>query len=68
MSLKSHEINLDITPITETFGAIISGVKLSNQMSQDELNQIKSYWNRYQILLFRDQDLSKEDILSLIHI
>ncbi len=64
MSLKSHEINLDITPITETFGAIISGVKLSNQMSQDELNQIKSYWNRYQILLFRDQDLSKEDIIG----
>ena len=43
MSLKSHEINLDITPITETFGAIISGVKLSNQMSQDEKCKKSSY-------------------------
>jgi taurine dioxygenase len=54
----------EIRPLTENFGAEIKGVKLSGDLSTGDLNQLKAFWNRYEILLFRDQDLSKDDIVK----
>ncbi len=52
---------LSIRPLSETFGAEVMGVTLSGAMDSDTFNQIQALWLRYELLLFRDQAISKND-------
>jgi taurine dioxygenase len=48
--------------LTPAVGAEISGVDLAS-LSDAEFAQIERAWHRYSALLFRDQDLSDDDLL-----
>jgi taurine dioxygenase len=53
-----------IRPLTDTFGAEIYDIKLSGEVSIEDLAQIKALWNRYEILLFRQQDIGKDELVG----
>lgn len=52
---------LSVRPLTETFGAEVMGVTLSGAMDSDTFTEIRALWLRYELLLFRDQVLTKDD-------
>ena len=54
---------LTIKPVTPAVGAEISGVNLS-RLSDAEFTQIEHAWNRHGALLFRDQQISDDDLLA----
>ena len=54
---------LTIRPVTPAVGAEISGVNLS-RLSDAEFVQIEHAWNRHGALLFRDQQISDDDLLA----
>ena len=56
-SFKTRELH-------ECFGAEIYDVKLSGDISAADLAQIKALWLRYELLLFRTQELSKDDLVN----
>ncbi len=53
---------LEVIPLARV-GAEISGVDLA-QASQDEIGAIKQAWYQHDVLLFRNQQLSDDDLLS----
>ena len=56
--------SLEVRPLAETFGAEVLGVTLSRDMDADVFNEIKALWLRYEVLLFRDQQIEKEDLIG----
>jgi taurine dioxygenase len=54
---------LTITPVTPAVGAEISGVDLA-RLNDAEFAQIERAWNKQGALLFRDQELSDDDLLA----
>ena len=56
-------MTLTIRPVTDAVGAEISGVNLA-QLTAAEFAQIEQAWNRHSALLFRDQQLSDDDLLA----
>ena len=54
---------LTIRPVTPAVGAEISGVNLS-RLSDADFAQIEHAWNRHGALLFRDQQISDDDLLA----
>ena len=61
-----------LTPITPAIGAEISGIDLSLALSQDQLDQIYQDLMDYNVIFFREQNISPQNhialALSLIHI
>jgi len=56
--------SLDVTPLTDTFGAEVRGVSLSGHMAPDVMDEIRALWLRYGVLLFREQVIEKEDLIE----
>lgn len=56
--------SLEVRPLAETFGAEVLGVTISRDMDPDVFNEIKALWLRYELLLFRDQQIEKEDLIA----
>ena len=56
-SFKTRELH-------DCFGAEIYDIQLSGDISAEDLAQIKALWLRYELLLFRTQDLSKQDLVD----
>ncbi|MGZ5841713.1 MAG: TauD/TfdA dioxygenase family protein [Xanthobacteraceae bacterium] len=56
-------MSLTITPVTPAVGAEVSGVNIA-RVSDSEFTQIERAWNRHGALLFRDQQLSDDDLLA----
>jgi taurine dioxygenase len=54
---------LTIKKLTPAVGAEISNVDLSH-LSDAEFSQIEQAWNRHSALLFRDQNLTDDDLLA----
>jgi taurine dioxygenase len=50
-------MNCTARPLTPNLGAEISGVKLADDVPDDEFRAIYGLWLRYQVLLFPPQDL-----------
>ena len=55
---------LEVRPLTETFGAEVMGVNLSGGLGPDVVAEIKALWLRYEVLLFRGQTMSKDDLIG----
>ncbi len=55
---------LDVRPLTESFGAEVMGVSLSRALAPDVVAEIKALWLRHGVLLFRDQTMSKDDLVD----
>jgi taurine dioxygenase len=56
-------MSLTVTKLTPAVGAEISGVDLS-RLGDAEFSQIEQAWNRHSALLFRDQNLTDDDLLA----
>lgn len=54
---------LDIVPLTKHIGAEIRGVDLREALDHDTVDAIHQAWLDHGVLLFRDQNLSQEDLL-----
>lgn len=57
-------MNWEIRPLTETFGAEIRGIDLARDTGEDALAEVKRLWAEHQLLLFRDQALSEENLVT----
>jgi taurine dioxygenase len=56
--------SLEVRPLTDTFGAEVKGVTLSRDMSAEVFAEIKALWLRYEVLLFRGQEIAEEDLIA----
>lgn len=56
--------SLEVRPLTQSFGAEIMGVTLSRDMDPAVFAEIKALWLRYEVLLFRGQEIEKEDLIE----
>ncbi|MEO8223834.1 MAG: TauD/TfdA family dioxygenase [Gammaproteobacteria bacterium] len=55
-----------VRPMTGTFGALVSGVRITDALTDEALfTDLRTAWVRYQVLFFRDQDLAPEQHLAL---
>lgn len=57
-------MTLEIIPTGAALGAEIRGVDLSQPVSEDIKEQLRQAWSEHLVLLFRDQQLEQEDMLS----
>jgi taurine dioxygenase len=63
---KTGYERFEAAPVTGTFGATISGVRLTDAIDDDLLfDEIHAAWLKYQVLFFRDQDITPEQHLAL---
>ena len=51
---------LTVTPLSPALGAEVSGVDLRRDLTPDEVEQIRSAWQKYIVLVIRGQDLTLE--------
>ena len=52
--------HISVRPVTGTFGATVSGVDISQPLGEAALAELHSAWLEYQLLFFRDQEMSPE--------
>lgn len=55
-------MDLTVGPLAP-FGAEISGIDLSQELGEDVKEQLREAWRTHALLLFRNQEISKEDQL-----
>ena len=53
-----------VTPLSPHIGADVSGIDLSEPLSQPDLKSIFDAWMQHHVLRFRRQDLTKEQLLD----
>ncbi len=53
---------LAVTPTNASCGAFVSGVDLSQKMSDDLIAEIRAHWTEHKVLAFPDQNLSDDDL------
>ena len=56
---------LKVTPLTPSIGALISKVSLNKDLNSGTIEQIYSALIKYQVIFFRDQNISPESHLKL---
>ena len=54
-----HQTSLNIDPLSDIFGAEISGVDLGQPLAKHTISDIKTAFRDHQLLLFRDQDVPR---------
>ncbi|MFJ9445658.1 TauD/TfdA dioxygenase family protein [Kitasatospora sp. NPDC101235] len=52
---------ITVDPVTPVIGAEISGVNLAQELSADQLAELRRAFLHHHVLVFRDQDLTDED-------
>jgi taurine dioxygenase len=55
---------LKINPLSPAIGAEVRGVNLSKPLSTDTQRELLEAWHKYVLLLFRNQNLTDEELLS----
>ena len=55
---------LEINPLSPTIGAEVRGVDLGQPLSSDTRHELLEAWHKYVLLLFRNQNLTDEALLS----
>lgn len=55
---------VSVSPLGKTFGAIVDGVNVATDNDPDTMAEIKRLWAEHQLLLFRGQDLSEEQLVT----
>ena len=66
-TLKNRDFSrFAATPLTGSFGALISGIQVADAIDDDELfAELHQAWLDYQLLFFREQELNPEQHLAL---
>jgi len=54
-------VTIDVSPLTPVIGAEVSGVDLSTELSDKQLDEVKRAFLTHHVLVFRDQVLSQKD-------
>src|SRR5210317_599843 len=49
---------LDIKPLSAALGAEIQGLDLSRELNREDFLRIRKLLNEYEVIFFRDQDIS----------
>jgi taurine dioxygenase len=47
-----------VEPVSSALGAEVAGVRLSDSLDEQTFGEIRDAWMRYQVLFFRDQDIT----------
>jgi taurine dioxygenase len=55
---------LEVKPISGALGAEIHGVDLSRELDADTVAEIRATWLKYNVVFFRDQNLSSEQYMA----
>ena len=53
-------VDFEIFPLTDTLGAEIVGLKVSEPLSAEATDALRTAFEKHHVLLFRDDDLSPE--------
>lgn len=56
---------LDVAPLSKHIGAEIRHIDLSGEVPPDTIRAIRKSWLEHAVLLFRNQNLSQEDLLRV---
>jgi taurine dioxygenase len=65
ISAKSYS-NFSVEPLTGTFGAMINDIQIADALNDETLfNDIHTAWLDYQVVFFRNQELTPEQHLAL---
>jgi taurine dioxygenase len=56
--------SIGITPLSGALGAEISGVDLSRPLDTADIETLVQAWNRYSVLVYRDQQITPDEFLS----
>ena len=54
---------MDIHPLTGFVGAEITGINLA-QTTKEEIQAIKEAWLKHKVLVFRDQDITRQEHIA----
>ncbi|HIL94596.1 MAG TPA: taurine dioxygenase, partial [Pseudomonadales bacterium] len=57
--------HFDVEPLTPGIGAVIHGVDLTNELSEESFAELHSAWMSHLVLFFRDQSITHEQQLRL---
>ncbi len=56
----TQDTQISFTPLTGSFGAEVKGVDLAEPINEKALQVLKEAWIRYQVLFFRDQEITPD--------
>ena len=51
---------IDVRPVTGALGAEVSGIRLAEPLDEETFTELRDAWLTYQVLFFRDQELTPE--------
>ena len=55
-----HYQTIQVTPLTPTIGAELTGIDLAQSLSDQQFHEIHSAWMRHLVIFFRDQTLTTD--------
>ena len=61
---QTHDTSISVTPSGEALGAEVNGVDLASPHEPGVLMAIKAAWRRHVVLLFRDQHLTDDELIT----
>ncbi len=61
--MEVSERILETRPLTQTFGAELAGIDLSEDHSDETIERVRSLWREHKLLLFRGQKLREKDLV-----
>ncbi len=64
MTLVSDPVQLDVTPLSGTIGAVMGGLELSQPLSPDVIAAIRKVWLDRKVVFFPDQHLNPDQHLA----
>jgi alpha-ketoglutarate-dependent taurine dioxygenase len=64
MTLVTDPVQLDVTPLSGTIGAVIGGLDLSQPLSPDVIAAVRKVWLDRKVVFFSEQDLNPEQHLA----
>ena len=53
-------MKIECRPLSDALGAEVVGVDITDDLSEQTISEIRAGWLQYNILLFRNQDMSME--------
>jgi len=62
--MPQHRSAITIKPLNPVIGAELHGLDLRQELPEEDIRAVKAALDRYQVVFFRDQDLSAEQQLS----
>ena len=65
MSASAAHPTISITPQSPALGAVIEGVDLARDLSENTFDELKDAFGRYSVIFFRGQDLTPQQHIDL---